>query len=116
MVRKREVGKSTYWDELVVGGHVKGLCIHNGYLYAGVSENAVSRERRFTADGKVAKINLRHWRLEDMFNLRLGDETVGNINDIFYVTDAELGVDYVPRKVIDKRSTVDSDTVDHAKS
>jgi hypothetical protein len=102
VVRRAENGESIFWDEIVTGGHVKGLCIHDGYLYAGVSEHAVSRERRFTADGKIAKINLTDWILEDMFSLRLQDGTVGNINDVFYLGERNLQIEYTPIEIIDK--------------
>ena len=102
VVRRAENGESVFWDEVVTGGHVKGLCIHEGYLYAGVSEHAVTRSRRYTADGKIAKINLDDWRLEDMFSLRSQDETLGNINDVFYLGDFELEVEYAETDIIDK--------------
>ena len=95
---------SIYWDELVVGGHNKGMQEHAGYLYVGVSEHAIDRERRFTADGKIGVINLDTWRLEDMVNLRLDDSTVGSINDICFIMEGTLAVTHVQMEIIDKRA------------
>lgn len=102
VVRRVTTNGSTYWNELVVGGHPKGMQEHEGYLYVGVSEHAISRERRFTSDGKIAVINLADWRLEDMFNLRLDDQTVGSINDIRYVSTGKLTLNEGSIHVIDK--------------
>ena len=102
VVRRTVLGESVLWDEIVVGGHPKGMQEHKGYLYVGVSEHAVDRKRRFTSDGKIAVINLAQWRLEDMHNLRLGDQTVGSINDVRFVMDGLLKIEDVKIELIDK--------------
>lgn len=68
--------------EIIVGGHPKGMAVTDDWIFVGVSEHAVKRERRFVSDGKIAVISRQAFELREMLNLRHEDAPLGNVNEI----------------------------------
>jgi hypothetical protein len=73
------------------GWHSKGLSVTDKYIVVGLSEHAF-RDKRSTAQGKIAVIDRQSYALLEIIDLNFGDlpQPIGNVNEVRCVSGGEL--------------------------